>query len=358
MNRLEVQDSENEHPVAVFVLVAFALFAVLFLFIQATDDGSRTPSTQPLNATTPSGGGGATEALAPAPAAPVPPLAPVPVAPEVAPAPPPPAVDVAPVPAPAAPAPDLSPTAPPPPVSASAYAIVERSCGSLDFGFNERARLAPASLTKIVTSLVVAQHADTLNNMVDINVSGSQMRKEGSSIMGIEPGQRYSMRDLLYGLMLPSGNDAAVAIAQYLGGGDVNRFVQMMNDEAATIGMTDTHFSNPHGLDARDLYSSAYDMALAGRAALDNPLLFDVTNTRSWTTASGLAFKNGNKLLGSYPGADGVKIGFTNNAKQTIVAAADRDGRSLIVSVFGSEDRYADSTALLDWAFAHVPPHC
>jgi D-alanyl-D-alanine carboxypeptidase len=122
--------------------------------------------------------------------------------------------------------------------------------------------------------------------------------------------------------------------------------------------MNDSHFSNPHGLDSKTLYSSAYDMALAGRAALDTPLLFDVSNTRSYTTGSGLSFRNGNKLLSSYPGADGVKIGFTNNAKQTIVAAAERDGRSIIVSVFGSDDRYADSAMLLDWAFDHVPSHC
>jgi D-alanyl-D-alanine carboxypeptidase len=343
MAPFEIEERGNEHPVAVFVLVASVVFAVIFLIAQTTSDSSRQgqggSNTQPLEAITPAGGGSDTQVLD---AAPAPAVAPVAV-----------------VEAPASPAPPaLVPTAPPPAVSASAYAIVERSCGALDFGFNEHARLAPASLTKIVTSLLVAKNEGTLNDMVGVNVSGSQMRKEGSSVMGIEPGQTYSMRDLLYGLMLPSGNDAAMMIAQYLGGGDVNRFVQMMNDEAAALGMSDSHFTNPHGLDNRGLYSSAYDMALAGRAALDTPLLFEVTNARNWTTATGLSFRNGNKLLGSYPGADGVKIGFTNNAKQTIVAAAERDGRSLIVSVFGSEDRYADSAALLDWAFAHVPGHC
>lgn len=347
MNRFDIQERGNEHPVAIFLLVSFVVFAVLFLLVQATSgsEPQRPGSDRALDAGTPAGGGGSAEVLTLEP-------------------PPAPAIEVAAAAVPEAPAPEapaavnLAPTAPPPPVSASAYAIVDRSCGALDFGFNEHARLAPASLTKIVTSLLVAQNASRLDEMVDIKVSGSQMRKEGSSIMGIEPGQKYSLRDLLYGLMLPSGNDAAMAIADYLGGGDVNRFVQMMNEQAAALGMQDSQFSNPHGLDSRTLYSSAYDMALAGRAALDSPLLFDVSNARSWVTASGLSFKNGNKLLGSYPGADGVKIGFTNNAKQTIVAAAERDGRSIIVSVFGSEDRYADSVALLDWAFAHVPSHC
>jgi D-alanyl-D-alanine carboxypeptidase (penicillin-binding protein 5/6) len=326
---------------------------VLFIAAEATgssNDGQQGGNDQAVDGT-PAGGGGAVEALELAP-----PPAPAPAVESAAAPAEVPAAPVVEVPS-APPAPVLVPTAPAPAVSASAYAIVERSCGALDYGFNEHAHLAPASLTKIITSLLVAQNAN-LDDMVNINVSGSQMRKEGSSIMGIEPGQRYSMRDLLYGLMLPSGNDAAVAIAQYMGGGDVDRFVQMMNDQAAALGMNDSHFSNPHGLDSKTLYSSAYDMALAGRAALDTPLLFDVSNTRTYTTASGLSFRNGNKLLSSYPGADGVKIGFTNNAKQTIVAAAERDGRSIIVSVFGSDDRYADSAALLDWAFDHVPSHC
>jgi len=347
MNRFDIEERGNEHPVAVFLLVSFVVFAVLFLIVQTTSGSEGPPagSDRVQDAVTPAGGGGSAEVLT---------LDPPPSA----------AVEVAAAPVPEAPAPEapaavsLAPTELPPPVSASAYAIVERSCGALDYGFNEHARLAPASLTKIVTSLLVAQNASRLDEMVDIKVSGSQMRKEGSSIMGIEPGQRYSLRDLLYGLMLPSGNDAAMAIADYLGGGDVNRFVQMMNEQAAALGMKDSQFSNPHGLDSRTLYSSAYDMALAGRAALNTPLLFDVSNARSWVTATGLSFKNGNKLLGTYPGADGVKIGFTNNAKQTIVAAAERDGRSIVISVFGSNDRYADSAALLDWAFAHVPSHC
>ncbi len=92
--------------------------------------------------------------------------------------------------------------------------------------------------------------------------------------------------------------------------------------------------------------------------ALDVPVLWDVSNTRNWITGTGLSFRNGNKLLANYPGDYGVKIGFTNNAKQTIVAAAERGGRAVVISIFGSEDRYADSAALLDWTFAHVPPRC
>ena len=352
MNRYETDESLNEHPVLIFFLVAAVVFAVLFLIAEATSgsEGRNQGGGTPGEARTPAGGGGSGAPVLEVPKLPVESLdaAPAPAV-QVPVAPPP--VEV-----PATP-PALPPTAPPPAVSANAYAVVERSCGALAYGFNEHERLAPASLTKIMTSLIVAKTAN-LDELVQVQVSGSQMRRQGSSIMGIEPGQTFSMRDLLYGLMLPSGNDAAVAIAEHLGGGDVERFVEMMNDEARALGMTNSHFSNPHGLDSRTLYSSAYDMALAGRASLDIPLLWEVSNTRNYTTRTGLAFRNGNKLLSTYPGAYGVKIGFTNAAKQTIVAAAERDGRAVVISVFGSSDRYADSAALLDWTFAHVPPQC
>jgi len=164
--------------------------------------------------------------------------------------------------------------------------------------------------------------------------------------------------DLLYGLMLPSGNDAAVALAEHTGGGDVNRFVEMMNTKARLLGMADSQFANPHGLGNRAHYSSAYDMAIVARAALDNPLLAAIAGTKSWTTKTGLSFRNGNQLLSTYAGAYGLKIGYTRSAKQTIVAAAQRDGRDVIVSVLGSDDRHHDSTVLLDWAFAHLPPAC
>lgn len=348
MNRFEIEERGNEHPVAIFILVASVVFALLFLIAEATEGsgrGGQGGSNPAIEAITPAGGGSG--ALAPELLS----VEPVPAPPEPAASLP---TEVPAVEAPAAVA--APPSVPPPAVSASAYAIVEQPCGALAYGWNEHDRLAPASLTKIVTSLIVAKYGN-LGDVVDIQVSASQMRKQGSSVMGIEPGQTFSMRDLLYGLMLPSGNDAAMAIAQHLGG-DVNRFVDMMNQEASQLGMVDSHFSNPHGLDSGTLYSSAYDMAVAGRAALGVPLLSQVSNTRGWTTGTGLSFRNGNKLLSSYPGAYGVKIGFTNNAKQTIVAAAERNGRAVVVSVFGSDDRYADSAALLDWTFAHVPSRC
>lgn len=256
-----------------------------------------------------------------------------------------------------------APLSPPPAIGGQAFAVVERSCGALLSGRNEHQRLPPASLAKIVTAMVAEQRAG-LNDVVEAKVSAKQMARQDSSVMGLEPGMRPRVLDLLYGLVLPSGNDAALALAQYVGGGDVDTFVSLMNLEAARLNLTNTHFSNPHGLDDPGLYSSAYDMALAGKAFLDIPLLARISTTTEYifpatATKSGpIVLKNGNRLLQSYPGSFGVKIGFTDDARQTIVAAADRDGRQLIVSVFGSEDRYADASTLLDWAFANLPAGC
>lgn len=250
--------------------------------------------------------------------------------------------------------PAWQPAAPPPEVNAASYAIVERSCGALIWGKQEHERLPPASLTKIITALVVRDRLP-LDETVESDVSASKMR--GSSVMGLEPGMRLTVTDLLYGLLLRSGNDAALVLAQSAGGSQ-EQFVEEMNQKAADLGLRDTHFTNPHGLDNPALYSSAFDMAQAGMAFLADPVLAGMSSTAEYTPAwSGPALRNGNKLLKRYEGAFGVKTGYTEAAHQTFVGAAQRDGRDIIVSLFGSGDRYADATLLLDWAFAN-PPAC
>jgi D-alanyl-D-alanine carboxypeptidase len=166
------------------------------------------------------------------------------------------------------------------------------------------------------------------------------------------------LRDLLYGLLLVSGNDAAIAIADHIAG-NTPAFAAMMNVLAQTLGLRDTHFANPHGLDEPGHLSSAYDMALLGRALLAQPQLAAIVRTEHYQPAwDGPEVWNGNGLLGNYPGAVGVKIGYTEQAGQTIVAAAKRGNRSVIVSVFSAWDRYTDAAALLDWAFANTQPAC
>jgi D-alanyl-D-alanine carboxypeptidase (penicillin-binding protein 5/6) len=248
--------------------------------------------------------------------------------------------------------------APAPQVTAKAAALIEQSCGALVYNRNAHERLAPASLTKIVTALVTVDRAG-MDEMVDVEVNGALMAaSNASSIMGLQPGQRLRVRDLLYGLMLPSGNDAALALADYEAG-SVPAFAELMNRLVADYGLRNSHFTNPHGLDEDGLYSSAFDMAVLGRKLLANAELAAIVSTQTYQPAwDDGPLWNGNKLLYEYPGATGVKTGTTPKAGQTMVASAERDGRRLIATVLGSYDRYTDVTRLFDWAFEHTTPAC
>jgi D-alanyl-D-alanine carboxypeptidase (penicillin-binding protein 5/6) len=247
---------------------------------------------------------------------------------------------------------------PPPAIGGRAAVVIEDACDGLLFSHSPDLQLPPASLTKIATALVAADHAQ-LSDMVYVQVNSALLSQStGSSVMGLEPGMRLSMRDLLYGLLLPSGNDAAVEIAQQVAV-TVPAFVSLMNAKAQAMGLQNTHFANPHGLDDTNHYTSARDIAELGRALLANPELAAIVRTKTYQPAwTGPAVWNGNEMLGAYPGAIGVKIGYTEKAGQTIVAAAQRNGRTLIVSVLASPDRYGDATKLLDWAFASTTSVC
>jgi D-alanyl-D-alanine carboxypeptidase (penicillin-binding protein 5/6) len=244
-------------------------------------------------------------------------------------------------------------------INGKAAAVIEGSCGAQVHGWNEAVRLAPASLTKMMTAVVAREHLPDVNAPVTVGVSGSHMaRTTGSSIMGLEPGMRVTVQDLLYGLMLPSGNDAAVALAQ-ASTGDVGVFVGRMNQKAAALGLNDTHFVNPHGLDQQGIHSSASDMARLGLAMMQDPYLAQIAGAPDYRTAlGGLYMRNSNKILRQYPGSYGVKVGFTGAAQHTIVAAAERNGRHLYVSVLGSQMSYDDTARLFDWAFNNTQPSC
>jgi D-alanyl-D-alanine carboxypeptidase len=243
-------------------------------------------------------------------------------------------------------------------INGRAAAVIEGSCGALVHGWNEAIRLAPASLTKMMTAIVAREHLPDVNAPVTVGVSGSHMAKTtGSSIMGLEPGMRVTVQDLLYGLMLPSGNDAAVALAE-ASTGDVGAFVRRMNEKAVALGLNDTHFVNPHGLDQAGIHSSAGDMARLGLAMMHDPYLAQIAAAPDYKTAGGMSMRNSNKILRQYPGSYGVKIGFTGAAQHTIVAAAERNGRHLYVSVLGSQTSYDDTARLFDWAFNNTRPSC
>jgi D-alanyl-D-alanine carboxypeptidase len=244
------------------------------------------------------------------------------------------------------------------PISGRSAAIIEASCGALLYGQSERERLPMASLTKITTALAASDHAD-LNRVVEVDVNSALMVvSTDSTVMGLEPGLEMSLIDLMHGLLMVSGNDAAVEIAQEVGG-TVALFIDLMNLKATELGLEDTHYSNVHGLDEPGHYTSAYDVALSGLALLEDPLLATIVAKKRYTANwDRPEFRNGNELLDLYPGVVGVKIGFTEGAKQTIVAAAEQGDRRLIVSVLGSDDRYADAIALLEWAWLNTTPAC
>jgi D-alanyl-D-alanine carboxypeptidase len=250
-----------------------------------------------------------------------------------------------------APAPRRVRPAPPPSVSARYVAVPDGASGELLYGEDERTRVAPASVTKTATTLVALERADDLAQRVAVTISGSAMAaRDGSSIMGLEPGRQVSLTTLLYGMMLPSGNDAAEQVALALGGGSRETYVAWMNQQVAELGLRDTHFVNPSGMDAADHYSSAYDMARLGRAAMQNDTFRRLAGAATYR-GDGYTMTNLNRLIGAYPGADGIKIGRTRAAGRTIVASASRDGHRVYVSLMRSQDLPGDSTALFDWVW-------
>ena len=239
-------------------------------------------------------------------------------------------------------------SAPPPEVTAASVAIVDDASGELLFGKQPHAQLAPASITKIATTIVAIERGGDLGQRVPVSVSGSAMAaRDGSSIMGLEPGLDVSLRTLLYGMMLPSGNDAAEQVALTVGGSRT-QYVEWMNQKVAELHLQNTHFVTPSGMDANGHYSSAYDMAMLARYAMHNAE-FRAMAAAATYHADGFAFNNLNRLIGAYPGADGVKIGFTGRAHRTMVASVTRDGHRVYVGLMRSDNLVADSTALLDW---------
>lgn len=241
--------------------------------------------------------------------------------------------------------------APPPPITAKAAVVIDGETGRVLYDLRARDRMPPASTTKIMTAILALEAGD-LQRVVTSDIDASTMTD--SSVMGLRPGVTITVQDLLFGLMLPSGNDAAIALARNTDGTEA-AFVARMNRKAQELGLKDTQFMNPHGLDQPGHYSSAYDLSMLARYGMDNPDFRLLVSTQDYRLGPPLDYElyNGNSMLQSYPGADGVKIGWTEEAGWTLVTTAQRDGRRLYVTVLNSENRDADASALLDWAFAN-----
>lgn len=239
---------------------------------------------------------------------------------------------------------------PPPTVDAMAWVVADADSGDVLAAFNAHQPRPPASTIKLLTALASRPKIDPDGEYVATDADAAV---EGSRV-GLAPGQTYSADDLMHGLFLASGNDAAHAVGELAGGQDA--VVDLMNDEAARIGAFDTHAATPHGLDTPGQLSSAYDLALIGRHVLDDDALAELARTTVYDfpglDGESFQIQNQNRLLDDYDGAIGLKTGFTTQGAHTLVAAAERDGRRLIAVVLGAEGRGEDSAApLLDWGF-------
>jgi hypothetical protein len=256
-----------------------------------------------------------------------------------------------PLPAPSASAPTRTGSQQAPRVSARAAVIVDHDSGEILYEKDAHQPLPPASLTKIATAIVAIEGAD-LDAWVTSNVDGREM--PGSSLMGLRRGDCFTLRDMVYGLMLPSGNDAALAIGQYLDRND-SAFVHQMNTLVSRLGLTGSRFTDPHGLGSSTHRMSAYDIAMLSRYGMTLPAFREVVTAPSWTAVGSrqMSLFNVNSFIRSYPDADGVKTGFTNSAGRTLSASAVRNGKRLYVVVLNAPDRYEDAEKLLDWAFAN-----
>lgn len=242
----------------------------------------------------------------------------------------------------------------PPAVTGRAAVLEDLTTGQILYAKNPDLSLAPASITKIMTALLALKYGPALST--EISVPKQAYGVPGSSVY-LVAGQRMTFRDLLYGLLLQSGNDAAVAVA-ILTAGSVPRFVAMMNAECAALGCTHTHFANPHGLPETGHYVSARDMALITRAAMAIPEFRTIVATKTYPFPGypkPFTLINQNHLLWTYPGAIGVKIGYTNQARETIVGAARRGNLELAAIVLHTtfRGRWIDTASLLSWGFTH-----
>ena len=230
------------------------------------------------------------------------------------------------------------------------YCLMEASSGRvLKESYSDR-RMEMASTTKILTALLVLRNVD-LSDVVVIPDIAEDV--EGSSIY-LRGGERWTVEDLLYGLMLRSGNDAAVALAIHVGG-DVDGFVNMMNEYCVAKGLKNSHFDNPHGLHSDTHYTSAYDLALITADAMSDARFVRIVSTthHSYSVDGEYRgdFVNKNKLLTRYDGANGVKTGYTISAGRCYVGSAVRDGMQLIAVTLNIYDTYGTAAALLDYGF-------
>ena len=233
--------------------------------------------------------------------------------------------------------------------SAASAILVDADSGRVLYEQNADAKMLIASTTKILTALVAIREGD-LNQVVTVKREATLT--EGSS-MYLKEGEQLTLETLLYGLLLCSGNDAAVAIADAVGGSQAG-FVKLMNETARELGMEHSSFANPNGLDDEDHYSTARDMAKLACAAVNNETLMRIASTRT-VTIGGRTMTNHNKLLSYMDGCIGLKTGYTKAAGRTLVSCAERNGQRLVAVTLQDGNDWADHQALYEYGFATYP---
>ncbi len=242
----------------------------------------------------------------------------------------------------------------PPVLSAKSAIVMEVSTGKILYSKNSEERKYPASTTKMITLITALEHGN-LSDMV--TVSENAVEAEGSSL-GLVPGERLKLEEILYGLMLESGNDAAVAVAEHISG-SVEPFAVLMTEKARLIGATNTNFLNPSGLPNPNHYSTAHDLAKIAAYGYNNPLFAKIVNTRYKSIPSPgkeqvRELYNENKILRLYEGGNGVKTGYTDAAGRCLVSAAKVNNIQLVAVVLDADRMWEDSMSLLDYGFSQV----
>ena len=238
-----------------------------------------------------------------------------------------------------------------PAVTAEAAVIMDMDTGEVLYGKNEHERRPPASLTKVMTGYLAVKQPN-LNKMVTVSEMAANT---GESSLNLKTGDKLTFQNLLYGALMKSANDACVALAEQMAGSEA-AFVHSMNLQACLLGCSNTNFCNSNGLPAENHYSSAYDLAVMTRAAMQNETFCNIVQQQEyrvyWSDGRQLLVHNTNRLLKEYPGAIGVKTGTTNEAGQCLIAVAEKAGKRIIVVVLKSKNRFYDAVALLDYGLS------
>jgi len=238
-----------------------------------------------------------------------------------------------------------------PVIGAQAAVLIDADTGRVLYGKNQKQHRPPASTTKMITAIIGIE----MGNPDDIVNISNRASQTGEASLNLVTGEKITLKNLLYGALLRSGNDACVAIAEYTAL-TVEDFVGLMNLKAKLLGCYDTNFINTNGLPAKNHYSSAYDLAQIARYSLKNEIFAEIVSTANYTitweeSSRKRVIKNTNRLLTTFSGATGIKTGTTDEAGYCLVASANRDNRNLIAVVLKSNNRFRDAEILLDYGF-------